>query len=892
MYRLVVLGAAQVLDYTGVPVRGLVQRHALALLAVLAAEGPRGATRDRLTMLLWGEINEARAGHNLATTLYLIRRVLAARAVTAAGKVLYLNRGVVTSDVEEFQAALQAGDRAAAVALYRGSFLEGFHLDNAPDFEHWVDAERSRLTRECGQAIEDQANAAENAADWVAAARWWARATEHDPYDTRLVMRLIRTLATLGDRANALRLAEEHQRRLATELQLEPDAELVAEEARLRRGGWRAPQRPLRSAATLVRGDARTPGPGPTDPERAVERRSAERRRTTADRRVAAPHPESRAPAPPARRLVSWLRGVPRPWAAVGAVALLACAVVLWRPWHGRAHVRHPRTAIAVLPFENLSAHGPTAYFASGLHDELLTQLANVSALTVIGRSSVRDYGAGSKPLSQTGDELGAGSIVEGRVQVMGDRIRVIARLVDPVTQTNLWGEHYDRPLQDAFAVESDIAQRIAAAVGATLTSAEAKAVVAARTLNPEAYQLYLQGLEYYRRPDHLRRNVESARQLLERALVLDSSFALAHAALSLLHGDVYRQMEDPSPARAALQQREAEAARRLAPELPHSHVAMGVVHYNRWDYDRALSEFDVALRAAPGDAEVWAWKGLAHRGLGNWDSVEVAFRHASRLDPRNASLLYELRCLPLSLKRRYPEAIDACRRALALAPDFQAAHLEIGWTYVKWQGVLDTLRAVIGALPPDAARPQALLLAFYERRADSVLALLRAMPQPDRRFPNFSNTPRALMAGWAQRLRGDSAAARAAFRSAVVWLDSVERARPGEGSDGWLVHGERGEALAALGRRAEALREVRWLEHSAIYRQDEFSGDRAAAARQHILMLLGQTDSALAEIERLLASPSMLTVQVLRLDPRWDPIRNDPRFQALLVKYADAERL
>jgi serine/threonine-protein kinase len=270
---------------------------------------------------------------------------------------------------------------------------------------------------------------------------------------------------------------------------------------------------------------------------------------------------------------------------------------------------------------------------------------------------------------------------------------------------------------------------------------------------------------------------------------------------------------------------------------------------------------------------------------------VDVAFRRASRLDPRNASLLYELRCLPLSLLRRYPEAIAACRQALALAPDFQAPHLEIGWTYVKWKGELDTLRAAISSLPLEAARGQALMLAFYERRPDSVLALLRAMPRPDPWFPNGSSTPRALTAAWAHLLRRDSAAARAAFASAATWLDSVERARPGEGSDGWVVHGERGVALAALGRRTEAWRETHWLEQSAMYRRDEFSGEHAARARQHILMLLGQRDSALAEIERLLASPSMLTVHVLRLDPQWDPIRNDARFQALLVKYADPER-
>ena len=209
------------------------------------------------------------------------------------------------------------------------------------------------------------------------------------------------------------------------------------------------------------------------------------------------------------------------------------------------------RTAVAVLPFRNLSADSAYAYFAGGLHDELLTQLAKVASLRVIGRTSVRGYEETSKPLRQIGQELGVGSIVEASVQVVGNRLRVTVQLLDPVTQAELWAERYDRTLDDAFAVQSDIARQIVAAVGATLTGSEAGAIGAVPTLNAQAYQFYLQGVEYYRRPGFQRENLLIAQQLYERALALDSSFALAHAAISYVHALMYGWGYDRSTTQA-----------------------------------------------------------------------------------------------------------------------------------------------------------------------------------------------------------------------------------------------------------------------------------------------------------------------------------------------------
>jgi TolB-like protein/tetratricopeptide (TPR) repeat protein len=572
-------------------------------------------------------------------------------------------------------------------------------------------------------------------------------------------------------------------------------------------------------------------------------------------------------------------------WSGLAVVVLLAGALVLrHRPSPGRAAPRHPRTAIAVLPFENLSARGPYSYFAGGLHDELLTQLAKVAALTVIGRTSVGAYAGTTKRLSEIGDELGVGSIVEGSVQIAGNRLRVIVQLIDPVTEAHIWAETYDRTLDDAFAVQSDIARRIVAGVGARLTNAEAGAIATAPTRQALAYQLYLQGLEYFRRATYRFASLEAAQQLWEQALAYDSTFALAHAGLSEVHGLISFYRYDVSPRRLSRQRAEAETALRLAPDLAAAHAAMGLVYYwGRGEYRRALGEFNLALRSAPSDADVWGWIGYVQRRLGNWDSVLVAFANASRLDPRDPNLFFDLGGQTYQFLRRYDDAVRTYRQALELAPDEMTLRAVIGLTYMERTGQPDSVWAVWPSLGPDLrASSEALRFLLRARQPDSLLAWLAGAGRTIVADQD-AYRPAALYAAWAYLLRGDTVAAHAAFDSARVVLDSAVRALP----DDWRIHAARGQALAGLGRRAEALREARWLAESFIYRSDRLFGPDVAEERAQILARAGETAAALQEIERLLAGPSWLSVPLLRLDPRWDPIRSDPRFQALLVKYA-----
>jgi eukaryotic-like serine/threonine-protein kinase len=544
--------------------------------------------------------------------------------------------------------------------------------------------------------------------------------------------------------------------------------------------------------------------------------------------------------------------------------------------------------SVAVLPFLNLSAGGPNAYFAAGLHDELLTQLSKVAALKVISRTSVMGYEGTKTPLRQIARELGVGSVVEGSVQVVGDRLRVNVQLIDATTDAHLWAERYDRTLDDAFAIQSEVARQIVAAVGGVLSSAEQGRLTAVPTANAEAYRLYMHGREYHIRPGYLRQNLDSAQQLYEKAVALDPSFALAHVALADVHGYIYWFRYDPSPARASRVREEAETALRLAPNLPQAHVAIGDMLYvvDR-DWRHAMDEYAIALRDLPNDAGLWAKIGYVHRRLGEWEKVFEALGKATQLNPLVADLYEDLGGESYLAVRRYADAIRSFDRALIVAPNLHAAAIWRGFTYVLWHGQLDTLRTALDRIPSDAElavtgvttawRANILL---WERNADSLLLLLQ---NPRVTFFDYQIwfMPTALYAGWAHQLRGDRRGARAAFEQSRVLLDSVMKERP----DDWRLHVSLGLTLAGLGRKDDAVREASWLQQSEVYRGDALDRTYVAEARARILAQAGEPRGALDEIERLVAGPSYVSAHLLRLDPVWEPLRSNPRFQALLSK-------
>jgi TolB-like protein/predicted Zn-dependent protease len=713
---------------------------------------------------------------------------------------------------------------------------------------------------------------AEGTGDWAAAVRWWGRAVEHDPMNSHFVLHQMRAMSAIGDRANAVQAGDQHVRQLREEYGVEPDPAVVALIGQIQKGSLS--MSPDRAARLL---HVETAGMSQTGAEIGKER--VPEGLDGRDRRPAA------AASGPVR--------VPR-WLALmtGVAALVAAVAAIGTtqgPWTSDAQAGPSRTAIAVLPFRNLTTDTAQAWFAAGLHDELLAQLAKVAALRVISSASVSGYQQTAKPLDQIGEELDVGSIVQGSVQVQNSRLRVIVQLLDPATGAELWAETYDRPLDDAFTVQSDIAQRVVSAVGVTLSRTETGEIETAPTTHPEAYLLYLQGLEYAGRPGDRREDLAIAQRHYERAIALDSSFALAHAALSAVHGRIYSRRLDASQARAMLQLREAQAAMRLAPDLPEARVAMALTYCcGRYGDRREADELAAAARSAPNDASLWGAIAVVQARLGNWDSVNLAFERARRLDPRNADL-WQAQGNRLHCLRRYPEAIEIYRRAMLLAPDYVQPHISLAWSYILWQGQTDTLRAVLAGLPdfePGGGAPRVgveqILLLSLDRQPDSVLATLRRIPGSQWTSGEGFDA-RSLNSAWAHLALGDTAAALAAYDSATALLDSALRVNPDDAS----LHMARGMVMARVGRRADAIREVRWLERSDGYRHNQACPSEPEA-RALILAHLGETDSALAATERLLAGRSRLTAPWLRLDPTWDALRGDPRFEALLVRYAD----
>lgn len=865
-YQLRTLGALDLSGPDGTrPEQVLAQSKRLALIVYLATAAPRGFQRkDAVIALFWPESPEWRARRALNRAVYFLRASLNRRLIVSRGdEDIAVAPGLLWCDAVEFEDELAAGRPEQALSLYRGEFVAGFHVDGLGEFDRWVEAERGRLSRRAVQTALELAQREEARGHLQMAAQWTERASTLSPHDELVVRRRLALLDRAGNRGGALDVYREFAAGLRRDLDVEP-----------------APE--TRELVTAIRtrptADEEREAPGPEGPSW----EKPEQVEAIGTRAAAAPRSEPGGTTRLQRLLV---------YAGL-VVALAGALVVARRGRDGRAppSPAYPRTAVAVLPFETLGLDDTHRTFVDGLHAEVLTQLAKVGALTVRGRTSVMGYAGTARSVKEIARNLEVGTLLEANAQIIDRRLRLNVRLVHAVTDVQLWAERYDGTIDDAFAIQTDLAQRIVTAVGATLAGAERAAIVAPPTASAEAYTLYLQARGYWTRPGYDRRNWETAQDLYQRAVELDSGFALAHAALSELHGIMHWVRYDPSPARVARQRAEAEVALRLAPHLAEAHVAMGLAHYwGRRDYRGALKELRAASVGLPNDARLWEVIGFVERRLGNWDEVLAAFESAIRLDPRNADLYWNLGGITYRIMHRYADAVRVTDRALRLAPDLQNVAIRRGWLYVVWQGQLDTLRAALRRISADAPlaelgnrTAQHLLLLRWDRQADSLLQIVSVVPDSAFQGQEFF-FPAWLFAGWAHTSRGDRAAARVAFDRALLLLDSAARTWP----DDYRIHAARGLALAGLDRRGEALEEAHWLQRSVVYREDANAGPLVAEARAHILAQVGDADAAVEEIERLLARPSWLSVHALRLDPLWDPIRAHPRFGALLRRPA-----
>jgi serine/threonine-protein kinase len=541
---------------------------------------------------------------------------------------------------------------------------------------------------------------------------------------------------------------------------------------------------------------------------------------------------------------------------------------------------------LAVLPFKNLGAPGDQ-YFADGLTEELTGRLAGLGGLRVISRTSAEQYRESPKSLREIGGELGAGYVLEGSVrwarsQGGPGKVRVTPRLISVVDDSPLWGDEYEVELTEVFRVQSEIAQRVTAALDLALRAPERASLAAAGSATPAAYDFYLRGNEYAAR-SYSRGNIEAAVDLYRRAVSLDSSFALAWARLGRAHSAMHWFYYDRSPARLDSARTAVETAIRLSPDRPEARVARGYYYY--WglvDYPRALEEFEAARRQQPSNSELLTAIGYVERRLGRWDSALARLEEAVRYDPRSALRTLDLADTYMSV-RDYAEAERRFDRAIQLAPDWAEPYAYQAMLYLVWRGDRERAREVIrraltrvsgGRMAQALVIPDAISASLLT--ADSGFAAAVDAVRPAA-FDGDSARYHLLRAE-ASAFRGDRTGERAHGDSARVLLERQVGGRP----DDAKLLAWAGLAYARAGRKAEAIRAGRRATELLPTTQDANSGPFLLTRLAQVYTLVGEPDQALGILEGLLAIPSWISPGELRADPIWAPLRGHPRFVRL----------
>jgi serine/threonine protein kinase len=583
-----------------------------------------------------------------------------------------------------------------------------------------------------------------------------------------------------------------------------------------------------------------------------------------------------------------WLRRNPTTAVLVASLVALA-AVVSAMIWKSDL-VDHPvTTGIAVLPFENRSEDKANAYFAEGIQDELLSNLAKIKDLKVISRTSVMQYKSGiTRNLKEIAQQLGVGNVVEGSVRRSGNRIRVSVQLIDALTDRHIWVQNYDRTLADSITLQDELATEMAAALGATLSPQEKARVKAKPTNNPAAYDAYLRGRALAGGSPFDKSNVERTIQSYQEAVKLDPTFGLAWAYLSCAQSGYYWLGHDPSPARPAAAKDAADRARALDPNLPETHLALGYYrYYGQRDFTGGLAEFQQAEKGLPNNVDVIEAIGLIQRRLGRWEEAIGGFRRIIELDPRDNIAYINLAVTYWSL-RRFPEALDTADRALAWEPantEVLGLKAFVFWATGDLQAVEPLLAnpGIEPLMPGGETMPVRGVQALFQRRYAAAIEILSSAVAAKTKRGERSDNEKLFLA-LSQKRAGDVAAARATYQRAAQDIQrELETVAPGSYQEAG-THAALGLTYAGLGEAASAIAEGQ--KAMAIYptSKDPFGGPEEEDKMARIYALLGDADQAIPILKRLLKIPygGAITPALLRLDPMFDPFRDDPRFQKL----------
>ena len=588
-----------------------------------------------------------------------------------------------------------------------------------------------------------------------------------------------------------------------------------------------------------------------------------------------------------------WVRR--NPTSALLAASLLAfAAAVGWNIWKSELIHRPVTTGIAVLPFENLSGQKERGAFVDGVQDDILTKLAKIADLKVISRTSVMDY-RGKRNMRQIGDELRVSHVLEGSVRMVGARLHMNTQLIDTRTDTHIWAEQYDRDLNDLFAIQSEIAQKVAQRLRAKITAAERLAIERRPTGDLVAFDLYSRAIHMFPGASFGggMANFGHAIDLLNQAVARDPSFFDAYCQLAWAHDELYFSGLDHTPARLASAEAAIQAAFRLRPDDGETHLARAWnLYHGHLDYDGALAELEVARQTLPNDSGLFETMGFVLRRQGRWEESTRSLERAFELDPRNVNTLYQIG-LSYGGFRRYAEQKSKFDRILTIEPDNLGAKAERAFVDVNWKAdtgplhhLIDEIRATNPAAMPKIADSNARLVCALAERdvAAAQEALIASDGIPLGSDPVHFTRP--FVEGIIARMTNDEHKAQLAFTAARAEQEKTVQAQADYGP-AWCVLGV---IDAALGQKEEALREGRRAVELLPVGKDPFNGMLMIKYLAMIAAWVGEKDLACEQIITVVRSPTGgldLSYGELKLMPFWDPLRGEPCFEKIVASLA-----
>ena len=580
--------------------------------------------------------------------------------------------------------------------------------------------------------------------------------------------------------------------------------------------------------------------------------------------------------------------------ASAATLAIAALALGTWLYQRARPFTPIERS-IAVLPFENLSSDKENAYFAEGIQDEILTRLSKIVDLKVISRTSTQHYKSAPENLPEIAKQLGVAHVLEGSVQKSADAVRVNVQLIKAATDSHLWSETFDRKLTDIFSVESEVSKAIADQLRAKLTGQEQEIIDAKPTNNPQAYDAYLRGLAYTLKTAFTPENSLGAQKYVKEAVRLDPNFALGWALLSYVDASGYlTQSLQPTAALREEAREAADTALRLDPNLGEALLAKGFYQYACLkDYDTAVKYLEQAERLVPHNSRIL--QGLAHveRRRGNWDKSEAYFNEAEKLDPRNVNLLSQHARSYVCL-RRFPEALAKLEQILNITPDdtdtlvLKARIAQAEGDLPRASSLLAPLRLGVGYV--NALETQVYQAILESRPAQVIAQLKEILAKPDQALGYYNGELRFWL-GWAQEVAGDHDGARESWSQARSELEPFLKEQP----ENFVLLGDLALTNMGLGDNTAALTLAERAIAMMPIDKDALTGPRPLDILARVAARAGDPDRSISTLTKLLSIPyeaplaanPPLTPALLRLDPMFEPLRNDPRFQKLVASAA-----